>query len=1073
MCGRQAALSLRNVCANLCLEEEPPKRYRRKRKHHHHHGSHGTHLGSHSHMSHRSSHADVHHHKKHSRASLADHEDGAELKTRSKELTSGKETFSYLLQRLIYVWRTGDFGCLTGPCMAQSSNVIYNSNKLTVTSDKPLSMITITACAISFVHSLPWQRKETDTTRRGRLVTRRGKQLAKIRGKLGNEPLGCVAGRQREKKPFHQDQIITRRQGRDPRTLDDLLVETYRYPKGGTASRQTGTAARTGTRREAASMSGAEAASMSGAGGRVYDLCVVGAGMVGSAAARHASEDPGVGVCLVGPGEPQDRQMNRTIFGAHYDEGRITRALDPDPTWALLAQRSIRRYRDLERKTGIKFFHDVGFLVVGTAESDYVRDVLKNTRSDDVSLRTLSRAQTREMFPYLDIGEGMVGLLDSRNCGHVSPRRLVSALQTAAHLQAACGRTADLQVRTRLPQAACERTADLQAACERTAHLQVRTRLPRRLVSALHTCRYIRTRLPQAACERTAHLQAACERTAHLQVRTRLPQAACERTAHLQAACERTAHLQVRTRLPRRLVSALHTCRYIRTRLPQAACERTADLQVRTRLPQAACGRTADLQGCDVVDDVVSSVEAPAGWARRAGANLAVRTETGAVIHARRVLLATGAFTTFRRLLPPGLRPDVRLTGQTVALVRPYPNPSTGQTVALTVALVRPYPNPPGRQSHWYVPILTLPPDRQSHWYGIGISSTVLHTVRLYPNPPDRQSHWYVPILTHRTDSRTVALVRPYPNPPGRQSHWYVPTLTHRADSCTGTWYIPILTHRADSRTGAVTSEATPYTGQPALIRHHPNDECNSLTPGPNCKFDPNDKIVEISESDADRLQRMPSMVYRHPTDPGKWYYILPPIRYPDDGVGPALGPPRPTDNRILPPIRYPDGETETSTLSPSVHTHTHILPPIRYLDGKYYLKIGHGGRWEALLHSEEQVRDWFLSGGDPDAIRVMAAALMELVTGTCAHVTGVKPLSIHGDACVTVKTPTEQLYVAMVTPSLGVALGGNGWAAKSCDEIGRMAAKMILKGQWDHDLPGDRGAWGDHVMFLNVESGS
>ncbi|XP_078668177.1 monomeric sarcosine oxidase-like isoform X1 [Branchiostoma floridae x Branchiostoma belcheri] len=410
-------------------------------------------------------------------------------------------------------------------------------------------------------------------------------------------------------------------------------------------------------------MSGAEAASMSGAGGRVYDLCVVGAGMIGSAAARHASEDPGVGVCLVGPGEPQDRQMNRTIFGAHYDEGRITRALDPDPTWALLAQRSIRRYRDLERKTGIKFFHDVGFLVVGTAESDYVRDVLKNSRSDDVTLRTLSRAQIREMFPYLDIGEGMVGLLDSRNCGHVSPRRLVSALQTAAHLQ-----------------------------------------------------------------------------------------------------------------------------------------------------------------GCDVVDDVVSSIEAPAGWARRAGANLAVRTETGAVIHARRVLLATGAFTTFRRLLPPGLRPDVRLTAQTVAL-------------------------------------------------------------------------------------------------------------------------------------------------------------------------------VEISESDADRLQRMPSMVYRHPTDPGKWYYILPPIRYPD---------------------------------------------------GKYYLKIGHGGRWEALLHSEEQVRDWFLSGGDLEAVRVMAAALMELVTG-------VKPLSVHGDACVTVKTPTEQLYVAMVTPSLGVALGGNGWAAKSCDEIGRMAAKMILKGQWNHDLPGDR----------------
>ncbi|CAH1255479.1 PIPOX [Branchiostoma lanceolatum] len=401
---------------------------------------------------------------------------------------------------------------------------------------------------------------------------------------------------------------------------------------------------------------------MPAAGGRVYDVCVVGAGMIGSAAARHASETPGARVCLVGPGEPQDR-MNRTIFGAHYDEGRITRVLDPDPTWALLAQRSIRRYRELERKTGINFFHDVGYLVIGSPDGDYVRSVQENARDNDVTTQTFSRAQTRERFPFLDIGAGMVGLLDSRNCGHLSPRRLVSALQTAAHLQ-----------------------------------------------------------------------------------------------------------------------------------------------------------------GCDVVDDVVASVEPPASWARSAGANLAVRTETGGVIHARRVLLATGAFTTFRRLLPAALRPDVRLTGQTVSL-------------------------------------------------------------------------------------------------------------------------------------------------------------------------------VEISESDADLLQRMPSMIYRHPTDLGRWFYILPPIGYPD---------------------------------------------------GKFYMKIGHGVRWEALLHTEGQVRDWYRSGGVPEAVSVMTSELLELVTG-------VKPISVHGDACVTVKTPTEQLYVDMVTPSLGVALGGNGWAAKSCDEIGRMAAKMILKGQWDYDLPRDQ----------------
>ncbi len=45
-------------------------------------------------------------------------------------------------------------------------------------------------------------------------------------------------------------------------------------------------------------------------------------------------------------------------------------------------------------------------------------------------------------------------------------------------------------------------------------------------------------------------------------------------------------------------------------------------------------------------------------------------------------------------------------------------------------------------------------------------------------------------------------------------------------------------------------------------------------------------------------------------------------------------------------------------------------------------------------------------------------------------------------DQCAVGLTPTTQLYVDMVTPGLGVALGGCGYAAKSSDEIGRMAAR-------------------------------
>ena len=55
-------------------------------------------------------------------------------------------------------------------------------------------------------------------------------------------------------------------------------------------------------------------------------------------------------------------------------------------------------------------------------------------------------------------------------------------------------------------------------------------------------------------------------------------------------------------------------------------------------------------------------------------------------------------------------------------------------------------------------------------------------------------------------------------------------------------------------------------------------------------------------------------------------------------------------------------------------------------------------------------------------------------------------------ESCVVVETPTELPYIDVVHSQLGVALGMNGVAAKSCDEIGRMASSMVLTG-WDSDI--------------------
>ena len=47
-------------------------------------------------------------------------------------------------------------------------------------------------------------------------------------------------------------------------------------------------------------------------------------------------------------------------MGCWHDEGRITRRLDSDPVWAVLASRSISRYAEIERESKIKFHTPVG-----------------------------------------------------------------------------------------------------------------------------------------------------------------------------------------------------------------------------------------------------------------------------------------------------------------------------------------------------------------------------------------------------------------------------------------------------------------------------------------------------------------------------------------------------------------------------------------------------------------------------------------------------------------------------------------------------------------------------------------
>ena len=160
-------------------------------------------------------------------------------------------------------------------------------------------------------------------------------------------------------------------------------------------------------------------------------IAVVGRGLIGSAAARHLSGN-GHEIALVGPDEPADFSSHKGVFGSHYDEGRITRSLDPSLFWSEVGRASIERYREIEAASGISFFGNVGALLVGPAGNASIGSISRLAAEEHVTVEALDHAALRAKFPYFRFPDAANGYFEPENAGYVSPRRLVQAQTLAA-----------------------------------------------------------------------------------------------------------------------------------------------------------------------------------------------------------------------------------------------------------------------------------------------------------------------------------------------------------------------------------------------------------------------------------------------------------------------------------------------------------------------------------------------------------------------------------------------------------------------------------------------------------------
>lgn len=168
----------------------------------------------------------------------------------------------------------------------------------------------------------------------------------------------------------------------------------------------------------------------------MFDIIVIGKGMIGSAAGRYLSKSNS-NIALIGPDEPKNFKTHTGVFASHYDQGRITRTLDPNQIWGRLAQMAQEAYGEIESKSGIQFHHAVGGVRASAVTADFIQNAATFGRQLGTDFQQLSSAESNQQLPFFHFPKQSHILWESGMSGYVNPRQLVTAEVKIAEQQGA------------------------------------------------------------------------------------------------------------------------------------------------------------------------------------------------------------------------------------------------------------------------------------------------------------------------------------------------------------------------------------------------------------------------------------------------------------------------------------------------------------------------------------------------------------------------------------------------------------------------------------------------------------
>ena len=122
-------------------------------------------------------------------------------------------------------------------------------------------------------------------------------------------------------------------------------------------------------------------------------------------------------------------------------------------------------------------------------------------------------------------------------------------------------------------------------------------------------------------------------------------------------------------------------------------------------------------------------------------------------------------------------------------------------------------------------------------------------------------------------------------------------------------------------------------------------------------------------------------------------------------------------------------------------YKNVYLIQPVQYPDGKYYLKMGCNLPGDIYFDNIEGIRDWFRNGPSDDNLEVLKEALLKIMPD-------LKVKEYFTKRCIVSFTKHRKPYIGRLDDhGLFVACGGNGYSAMCSDALGSIASHLLTEG--------------------------